>query len=325
MARAEHANKAAKADIAAKVAARALVMMDPRSLNSVRAAADAQLQLARAAAANIETDGVVAVQAAKRDAKLMVEQVKAAEAAVKAAQLEGRVAVRAALNAQKAAKREVSLAKQRLNLARAAAKIKQSENRAVIQAAVDTLKVAQLDLEQASKHASWATKDLEAANVWTGVQVPADEVVFLPTLPVRVEQATVLIGDPANGPVLAVKQGRMTIDTSVPGAKARSLKKGMKVDITAIDGSAPGLAIQGIVDVIAPRPGTNGVDRHDVYLRVSVVEDAATPPEGASLRLTIRTGRSDEKSSPKPSKQSRVSPEPRRASSADPESAGSRQ
>ena len=112
---------------------------------------------------------------------------------------------------------------------------------------------------------------------------------------------------------------------AVPVAAARALKQGMKVDIAAIDASAPGPAIQGIVDVIAPRPGTNGVDRHHVYLRVSVVESATIPPEGALLRLTIRIGRSDEKSSHMPSKQSPVSPKPHRAPGASPDIASSRQ
>ena len=83
-AKAEHANKAAEADIAAKVAARALVMLDPRSPKSARAAADAQLQLARAAAANNQFEGEVAVQAAERDAELMAERFELEEAAVKA-------------------------------------------------------------------------------------------------------------------------------------------------------------------------------------------------------------------------------------------------
>ncbi len=322
-AKAEHANKAAKADIAAKVAARALVMLDPRSSKSARVVADAQLQLARAAAANIQFEGEVAVQAAERDAELMAERFELAEAAVKAAQLEGEVAVRAALNARKAAEREVNLAKRRLKLAQAAAKLKQLEGQAAIQAAVDSHKVAGLDLELASDQATWAVADLEAAKRRTGVQVPADEIVFIPALPVRVEQATVLVGDPASGPVLAVTENQMAIDSSLPIDAARLVKRGMKVDIVAVDDRVPGTRTTGVVEMVADRPGTNGVDGQLVYIRVRV-DGTATPPDGVSLRLTIHAGSTEGESSPPPSKHSLAPPIRNRASGSNSDIADSR-
>ena len=307
-AKAAHANKAAKAEIAAKVADRALLILDPRSSKSARAAADAQLQLARAAAASTQLEGKVAVQAVERDAHLMAEQFELAEAAVKAAQLEGEVAVRAALNAQKAAEREVKLAKTRLKLAQAATKVKRLEGQAVVQAAVDAQQVAGLDLELASDQATWAAADLDAAKRRTGVQVPADEMVFILTLPVRVDQATVWVSDPASGPVLAVTETQMAIDSSLPIDAARLVKPGMKVDIVAIDNQAPGTRATGIVDLVADRPGTNGVDGQHVYLRVRV-DDTATPPDGVSLRLTIPIGSSEGASSAPPSKHSLAPPD----------------
>ncbi len=291
-AKSDHANKAARADIAAKVAARALVMLDPRSSKSARAVADAQLQLARAAASNIRLEGELAVQATERDAKLMTERFELAQAAVKAAELEGGVAVQAALNARNAAERDVALAKRRLKLARAAARVKQLDGRAAVQAASDALKVAELDLELASDQAAWAAADLAAAKRRVGVQVPADEIVFVPALPVRVEQATVLIGDPAGGPVLAVTRDHLAIDSSLPLDAARLVKRGMKVGIVAIDNQAPGTKATGFVDMVADRPGTNGVDGRRVYFRVRV-DGAATPLDGLSLRLTIPVGSSE--------------------------------
>ncbi len=322
-AKSEHANKAARADIAAKVAARALVMLDPRSSKSARAVADAQLQLARAAASHIRLEGELAVQAAERDVKLMAERFELAQAAVTAAELEGGVAVQAALNARKAAERDVKLAQRRLKLAQAAATVKQLDGRAAVQAASDALKVAELDLELASDQATWAASDLEAAKRRTGVQVPADEIVFVPALPVRVEQATVLVGDPASGPVLAVTQDQLAIDSSLPVDAARLVKRGMKVGIVAIDNQAPGTKATGFVEMVAGHPGTNGVDGQHVYFRVRI-DGTATALDGVPLRLTIPVGSTEGESSAPPSKHSLAPPSRDRASGSNTDIARSR-
>ena len=310
IASAEHANKAAKADIAAKSAERALVVLDPRSSNFARAAAEAQLQLARAAAAKIELESQVAIQAARRSAKLVAEQIALAEAAVKAAKLEGDVAVGAALNARKAAERDVSMAKRQLVLAGTAAEVRRLERQAAIRAAVDAQKIAELDLQQASEQAARAAADLETAKNRTGVQAPTDEIVFLPTLPVRVEQASVLVGDPASGAVLAVTQVGVTIDSSAAIEVAKRLKVGMKVEIAANDGLTNGTIHHGSIDRIAPRPGTDGVDRGQVYFRVRIADGAELLPVGTQLRLMIQAVRTGAKSTDMSSKQSSTTREP---------------
>ena len=178
----------------------------------------------------------------------------------------------------------------------------------MVQAAVDAQQVAGLDLELASDQATWAAADLDAAKRRTGVQVPADEMVFIPTLPVRVDQTTVWVSDPASGPVLAVTETQMAIDSSLPIDAARLVKPGMKVDIVAIDNQVPGTKATGIVELVADRPGTNGVDGQHVYLRVRV-DDTATPPDGVSLRLTIPIGSTEGESSAPPSKHSLAPPD----------------
>ncbi len=282
-AKAEHANQAARADIHVKIAQRALVVMDPRQTRTARAAADAQLELARAAALNIQLEGEVAVQAAERDAKLAAEQFELAEAAVKAAQLEGEVAIQAALNAQKVAERHVKLAEGQMELARAAARVKQLEGEAAVQAALDAQKIAELDAKLAADRAARLAADLDMAKRKVGVQVPADEIVFIPALPVRMEQATVLVSDAASGPVMAVTDTHLAIDSSLPLDTAPLVKPGMAV---AIDNQALGIKATGVVERVADTPGTHGVDGYHVYFKVRV-DETPTPLEGLSLRLTI--------------------------------------
>ncbi|MEX2310202.1 MAG: peptidoglycan-binding protein [Pirellulales bacterium] len=68
--RAEHAYKTARADIAVKISDRALVVLDPRALQTAREAADANLELARASVRAAELDGEMAVRTAVDAQKL---------------------------------------------------------------------------------------------------------------------------------------------------------------------------------------------------------------------------------------------------------------
>ena len=211
-ARAEHANKAAAAEIQAMIAERTLIVLDPRQPETVRAAAEAKLELARAAA--------------------------------RKAQLEGELEVQAALDAQEAAVRNAKLAADRID--RLAA-------------------------------------DGDIAKRTLDVQVPADEIVFIPTLPVRVQEVTALVGHEARGPVMSVTDNQLVIDSALPLDAAPLVKPGMQV---AIDEQALGIKATGVVARVADTPGTHGVDGYHIYFEVRV-EKTPTRLEGFSLRLTI--------------------------------------
>jgi len=211
-ARAEHANKAAAAEIQAMIAERALIVLDPRQPETARAAAEAKLELARAAA--------------------------------RKAQLEGELEVQAALDAQEAAVRNAKLAADR----------------------VDRL-----------------AADVDIAKRTLGVQVPADEIVFIPTLPARVQEVTALVGHEARGPVMSVTDNQLVIDSALPLDAAPLVKPGMPV---AIDEQALGIKATGVVTRVADTPGTHGVDGYHIYFEVRV-DKTPTRLEGFSLRLTI--------------------------------------
>jgi hypothetical protein len=243
-ARAEHADTAAKAELAAMIAERAVVVLDPRQPQTAKDAAEARLELARAHAINIEFQGKLAVQAAERDAKLSSEQLELAEAAVEAAELAGEMSIRATIDAHK---------------------------------------VAQLEARLAGERVRRLAAELATARSRLGVQIPVDEIVFIPTLPVRVEEVIATVGDPASGPMLAVTDNQLAIDSAVPLDSAPLLKTGMEVKI---DEQALGIKATGTVEYVANTPGTRGVDGYHFYFEIRV-HDTPTRLEGFSLRLRI--------------------------------------
>jgi peptidoglycan hydrolase-like protein with peptidoglycan-binding domain len=210
--KAQHAYRTATADVAVKISDRALIVLDPRALQTARVAADANLELARAA--------------------------------VRAAELDGEV---------------------------------------VLQTAVGAKKIADHDARLTAARAAQLESELHAVKQKLGVQVPLDEVVFLPELPVRVHEVTGVIGGAASGPVLSVTDNEIVIDSSLPLDAAPLVKPGMKV---AIDEPAVGLKASGVVEMVAPTPGTHGVDGYHIYFSVRVGE-TDVPLQNFSLRLTM--------------------------------------
>lgn len=116
-----------------------------------------------------------------------------------------------------------------------------------------------------------------------GIQVPADEVVFVASSPVRIAELLVGAGDPAAGAIARVSNAVVHVEAGVAVGDAGLVKPGMTVKIEEPD---LGISTQGVVTVVAPGPGTNGMDGFHVYIEVSV---AAPPPNlvGASVRVTI--------------------------------------
>jgi hypothetical protein len=241
---AEYNNKVAAAEAANQAAARALIVLDPRQPETARKKADTKLELARAAARKTQMEGELAVQTVQREARLATEQLELAQAALKSIRLEGEKTV---------------------------------------QAAIDTLQVAEFDAQLTAERADQLAVRLESTRSKVGMQVPADEIVFLPALPVRVKEVTVNVGDPARGRVLSVTDNQLVIDSSLPLDAAQLVKPGMPV---AIDEQALGVKATGVVEKVAPTPGTQGVDGYHIYFKVRVVK-TSTRLEGFSLRLTI--------------------------------------
>lgn len=251
-AKAAHGNRAADADVAAMMAERAVVELDPRQPETARINANAKLEVARAAAHRTKIGGQVAVQAAERVAGSVTEKIQQAEAAQAVARM---------------AEKSVRL-----------------EGEKNVRAALDAQRLAELDAKLAADRARLLAADLGQARRKMGVQVPVDELVFIPSLPVRVEELKVLVGGAAVGTVLTVTDNQLAIDASLSLEAAPLVKPGMTA---VIDEQALGVKASGTVALVASTPGTRaGVDPLHVYLEIKV-DATPTRLEGASVRVTI--------------------------------------
>jgi peptidoglycan hydrolase-like protein with peptidoglycan-binding domain len=249
--KAEHANTATETDLAAQIADEAMISLDPRQPETARLAARAKVELARTTAYKTRLEGQAAVLAAERAAAQVGRKIELGQAAVtaarmaeKAARLEGERAVRAALDAQA---------------------------------------LAGLDARLANQRAHQLAADLAFARKKLGVQVPVDELVFIRTLPVRVEEIKAAVGAAATGPVLSVTDNQLSIDSTLALEAAPLVKPGMKV---TIDEPALAVSATGVVQQVASTPGTRGADGFHIYFEVRV-DPTSVPLEGFSVRLTI--------------------------------------
>lgn len=115
------------------------------------------------------------------------------------------------------------------------------------------------------------------------MQVPADELVFIANLPVRVEAVSATVGATAAGAVLSVTDNQLAVDSALALDAAQLVKPGMPV---AIDEQALGIKASGVVSMVAATPGTRGVDGFHVYFETRV-DKTALQLDRVSVRLTI--------------------------------------
>jgi multidrug efflux pump subunit AcrA (membrane-fusion protein) len=243
-AKAAAADKAAEADIANLIAEQALIALDPRQPETARIAVNAKLELARAARRKAQHESALAIQTAERDLALATERIRLANAVAGAAYQEGERSIRAALEAQK---------------------------------------LAELDLKTTTERADQAAADLDVAKRKLGVQIPADEIVFIANLPVRVEAVSATVGANATGTVLSVTDNQLAVDSALALDAAQLVKPGMPV---AIDEQALGIKATGVVSTVASTPGTRGVDGFHVYFETRV-DKTTLQLDRVSVRLTI--------------------------------------
>jgi peptidoglycan hydrolase-like protein with peptidoglycan-binding domain len=124
---------------------------------------------------------------------------------------------------------------------------------------------------------------VEGMRAESGVQFPADEVIFVPTTPLRVTAIPTAVGRPPSGALVTVTDTSVVIDGLLPVEQAGRVRQGMKV---IIDEPALGINASGKVSRVAARPGTNGADNFHVSFEVAV-EDPPATLVGASVRLSV--------------------------------------
>jgi len=231
---------------------------------------------AKSAAADTAAAAPRAVAAARANAA-RGDKVAAADVAAKTARRD-KVLADPSLSAEERARAHADL-----ELTHAAATATQLAGEVEIRAALDAQNAAVRATRLADETAGRLGADLDMAKRTVGVQVPADEIVFVPALPVRVEQLKAAVGDRAGGLVMTVTSNQLAIDSSLSLDEARLVKPGMAV---AIDEPALGIRASGVVQRVADTPGTDGVDGYHIYFE-TLVRQTPTALAGFSLRLTI--------------------------------------
>ena len=173
------------------------------------------------------------------------------------------------------------------------------EQQSLVEAAARRVDVAQAALEDARRGVDTgpirrqidsARSELEDARAELseleselGTWLPAAEVIFLPRLPVRVDQVTVARGEAIEGSFLTVSGSELALRSSVPEREASRIEVGLEV---RVENPVAGNEIPGVVSLVAERPGTNGVADDRVYVEVAPEE---IPDEiiGENVRVTI--------------------------------------
>ena len=152
-----------------------------------------------------------------------------------------------------------------------------------IQGAETTLANANAASGVRERQVKLAASNLGLAQLRAGVQVPADEVIFVASAPVRVSELLATSGAQATGPLMTVTNATVAVDGGLRLEEASLATAGMTV---LIDEPSLGIKATGVVSRVAQSPGTNGADGFHVYFEVLV---DGSPPSlvGASVRLTV--------------------------------------
>jgi hypothetical protein len=147
----------------------------------------------------------------------------------------------------------------------------------------------QLLAEAAGKESRGTAADVKRLAHKMGIYVPADEVLFFPTLPLRVDSVRVRRGEAITGRVMTVSNSRLAVDSSLSLQDKRLVRAGEPVQI-----EEPDLQIKtsGTVSQVADAPGTHKVDPSRFYLEVT---PGTAPAQlvGASVKLTIAVKSTD--------------------------------
>ena len=123
-----------------------------------------------------------------------------------------------------------------------------------------------------------------------GIQVPATELVFLPTLPRLVESVFVERGSVISGAVANVSGVDLILDSSVPAGDRPLIKVGDRV---VADDADLGVSVEGEIVFVADTTGTQGASSSRYYLRIRLDEGVDANELPSNLRVTVPFSSSD--------------------------------
>lgn len=138
----------------------------------------------------------------------------------------------------------------------------------------------------AQEELSSAQEDLGVLAAAAGTWIPAGELIFLPRLPVRIDELAVSRGDRVQGSLMTVTGSDLAIRGAISTRDIPLISEGAEVEIEDPNTTAP---IIGTIRLIDAQPGTRGVDAERHYLEI-VAEGIPEQLIGANVKVTIPVG-----------------------------------
>ncbi|MGW4803372.1 peptidoglycan-binding protein [Kitasatospora sp. NPDC004272] len=143
-------------------------------------------------------------------------------------------------------------------------------------------------------------RELTQAQAKDGPQVPASELLFLPSLPARVSGVGAKVGDKVTAPVLTLTAGGLTLTGHLLPGDAPLVKAGMKVTVLSeTSGLQLSATVGSVGTLVTPGSGQAGgasapaqqpaAPAGDPYVPVTVTPDQPWDPalEGQDVRITV--------------------------------------
>lgn len=138
--------------------------------------------------------------------------------------------------------------------------------------------------DSAASRLTTARTTLTEAQAAVLTPFPASEVVYVASLPRRVDAVTVKRGSTVSGAVMTISGATLEIVSSLDGADAALLTVGMPVEITAGDAVLPG----SITEIRAPSDAAAGAGRMEVVITPGeITEEQRALLAGTNVRLRI--------------------------------------
>lgn len=129
-----------------------------------------------------------------------------------------------------------------------------------------------------------ARSDLTDLEARTGIRLPLAEIVFVRSMPTRVQRLHVERGDiVGGGSVMTVSGAEVTLESAVSASDRPLLTEGA---IVRIDDDSLGIDIEGEITFLADEPGGRAPDGR-YFMRITPSDTAGADIAGLNLRVTI--------------------------------------
>jgi hypothetical protein len=222
-----------------------------------------------------------AVPRAQAELNAAVATAAAAKAGSPDALRKARTDATTASNDARVALGELRRARRGVRIARSASRIA-SQRIGILKAPGDTQAMHSIAASALAEERR-TRAEVARLNAQTSVQVPANEILFFPTLPLRVDTVKAKRGSAVSGSVMNVTSSRLTVDSSLDVSAVKLVHPGNRV---TIDDQDLNIKTTGRVSQVADTPGTNRVDPSRFYFAVAP-STGVRALVGASVRLTI--------------------------------------